>query len=97
MEKIVIEGFENEREGDDEESSLMIPCQSKKDESSLNSKYLKHLDRHLVLVLNADYQVRMILLNEYCNLFSNRKILPVCPSHFLSFFSNNCSRLVMHH
>lgn len=74
MEKIVIEGFENEREGDDEEPSLMFPCQSKKDESSLNSKYLKHLDRHLVLVLNADYQVRMFLLSQDCNLFANQKI-----------------------
>jgi len=55
-EKIVIEAFENEKEVDDQGSSLMIPSEIKNDESSLQSKYLKHLDRHLVLVLNADYQ-----------------------------------------
>jgi broad-specificity NMP kinase len=58
-EKIVIEAFENEKEVDDEGSSLMIPSEIINDESSLQSKYLKHLDRHLVLVLNADYQVRI--------------------------------------
>lgn len=86
-EKIVIEAFENEKEVDDQGSSLMIPSEIKNDESSLQSKYLKHLDRHLVLVLNADYQVRICLLNQECNRFAIKNLTVTSFTFCLLMFS----------
>ncbi len=77
-ERIVIEGFEKESE-DEEGFPLITSCQSQKEESSLQTQYLKHLDRHLVLVLNADYQVRLFVSGvRYLTRFLfNRKTLPL--------------------
>ncbi len=95
-ERIVIEGFETERE-DEEGSPLIASFQSQIEESSLQTQYLKHLDRHLVLVLNADYQVRFFVSGVLylTGIIFNRKTLPLTFSSFIHFL--NCSHSVMRH